>query len=67
MRLNFFRDIPAVAILILFAFGCNNGELKKLEDGQKTEKEQTPMKSEPLPPSHRRSKTESTLKARKNC
>ncbi len=50
MHLIFFRVLPAVAILILFAFGCNNGELKKLEDESKTEKEQAPMKSEPLPP-----------------
>ncbi len=50
MSLIFFRVIPIVAILIIFAFGCNNGELKKLEDESKTEKDQAPMKSAPLPP-----------------
>ncbi len=50
MHLIFFRVIPAVAILILFAFGCDNDEQKKLANGQKTDKEQAPMKSEPLPP-----------------
>ncbi len=50
MHLIFFRVIPAVAILILIAFGCNNDEQKKLANEQKTEKEQAPMKSEPLPP-----------------
>ncbi len=50
MHLIFFRIIPMAAILIIFVFGCNKGELKKLEDESKTEKEQAPMKSEPLPP-----------------
>jgi len=50
MHLIFFRVIPAVAILILFAFGCNNDEQQKLANEQKTDKEQAPMKSEPLPP-----------------
>lgn len=50
MSLKIWRVIPVVAILVLFAFGCNNGELKKLEAEQETKKEQTPMKSEPLPP-----------------
>ncbi len=50
MHLIFFRVIPMAAILILFAFGCNNDEQQKLANEQKTDKEQAPMKSEPLPP-----------------
>jgi len=50
MHLIFFRVLPAVAILILFAFGCNNDEQQKLANEQKTDKEQAPMKSAPLPP-----------------
>ena len=50
MHINFFRVIPPVAILILFAIGCNNDEQKKLENEPKTEKEQASIKSEPLPP-----------------
>jgi len=50
MRLNFFRFTLVVAILFLYAFGCNNDELKKREAEQETEEEQTSMKSEPLPP-----------------
>lgn len=50
MYLNLFRFTSVVAILFLFVFGCNNDELKKRETQPGTDKEQTPMKSEPLPP-----------------
>ena len=50
MHLNVFRFIPPVALLLLFAMGCNNDEQKKLENEPKTEKEQASIKSEPLPP-----------------
>ncbi len=47
MGINVFRVTLVVLILVLSILGCNNGEPK---NEQKTEKEQAPMKSEPLPP-----------------